>query len=209
MIQRIYRILFVLFIAAGTARVYAQAAPASDFGVWILNTELEETTVGDPEGDVTLDFDSDLGYGISFNHFWTERFSTELSLQQFSAEGTAEFDGDEFDLGELEARSLTAMAQWHFNRAGRFAPYVGGGISRLTGEVDAIGLDEDEEETFDLEDELSWSAAVGANIRLNDHFFISGELKYTPWGAIAEDDPEDEAVDLDPLVFAAGVKFRF
>lgn len=209
MIQRIYRILFVLFIAAGSARVSAQTqTPASEVGVWLVVSELEAVAIQDEDGNVDLDFDSDTGYGISFNRYWTERFSTELSLQKFSAEITAEFDGDEFDIGELDATAITAMAQWHFNRAGRFSPYLGGGITKLTGDIEPRNVDEPVE-SVDLESELSWTAAAGANIRLNDHFSLAGEFKYTPWSAVVEDDPDDESLDIDPLVFAAGVKFRF
>ena len=208
MIQRIYRILFVLFIAAGSARVSAQQTPASEVGVWLVVSEFEAVAIQDEDGNVDLDFDSDTGYGISFNRYWTERFSTELSLQKFSAEITAEFEGNEFDVGELDATAITAMAQWHFNRAGRFSPYLGGGITKLTGDIEPRNVDEPVE-SVDLESELSWTAAAGANIRLNDRFSLVGEFKYTPWSAVVEDDPDDESLDIDPLVFAAGVKFRF
>ena len=210
MAQRIYRFLFVLFIAAGSTRVSAQTAqPASEVGAWLVVSEFEAVAIADEDGDVDLDFDSDTGYGISFNRYWTDRFSTELSLQKFSAKMLAEFEGDEFDIGELDATAITAMAQWHFNRSGRFSPYLGGGISRLTGEITPFSDDEPVDDSFDLEDEISWTAAVGANIRLNNYFSLAGEFKYTPWSAVAEDDPENESLDIDPLTFAAGVKFRF
>ncbi|HYC62180.1 MAG TPA: porin family protein [Thermoanaerobaculia bacterium] len=207
MIQRIYRIIFVLFIAAGSSRVYAQT-PSSEVGAWLVVSEFEAVAIQDDDGDVDLDFASDTGYGISFNRYWTNRFSTELSLQKFSAEITAEFEGDEFDIGDLDATAVTAMAQWHFNRDGRFSPYLGAGLARLTGDVEPRNIVEPTE-SLDLESEFSIAAAVGANIRLNDHFSLAGEFKYTPWSAVMEDDPDDESLDIDPITFAAGVKFRF
>lgn len=210
---RIYRILFFLFVVAGSVRTFAQTTSSSEVGVWIVGSQLSDSAIeNDVElGDVTLEFDEGLGYGVSFNHYWTENFSTELSMQKLSADMVLRIESVEvdqtFDVGELDATALTALAQWHFHRAGRFAPYIGGGISRIDGDVEVN--DDPEVAQFDLESELTWSAAVGANIRLTDRVFLAGEVKYTPWSALAEDDEEEESIDLDPITYAAGVKFRF
>ena len=126
MAQRIYRILFLLFVIAGGIRLSAQT---SDAGVWIVGSRLEETSVVEDNDDITIDFDEDIGWGISFNHFWTERFSTEIAAQKFGGDmtvGISSIEGElNFTAGELDATSLTALAQLHFRRATRFAPYVG------------------------------------------------------------------------------------
>jgi len=211
MTQRIYRILFLLFIAAGSIRLSAQT-PSSDVGVWIVASDLEETTLTEDGDDVTIDFDEDNGYGISFNHFWTNSFSTELAAQTIHGAMTitSDFGGVPFtfEAGDLDALALTAIAQYHFNRAGRFSPYIGGGVARLSGDFEAID-DPDGLDSFDLESEIAWAASVGANVRIRENLFFTADLKYIPWSAVAEGDPDSESLDIDPSLLSIGMKVRF
>lgn len=215
MIQRIYRIIFLLFLAAGTIRLSAQAQ-SSDIGVWIVDSELEQTSLADEDGQVTIDFDEELGFGISFNHFWTDRFSTELAAQTIRGDVNLNIDTIESDLafhgGDFDATTITAMGQLHFRRATRFAPYVGAGLAYVWGEFDPTDFPDDEPgagDPLDLEAEITWAAAVGANVRITDSVYFVGEMKYIPWEAIAEDDPARDELDVNPMTFAAGVKVRF
>jgi outer membrane protein W len=210
MAQRIYRIFFLLFIAAGSIRLSAQT-PSSDFGAWIVGSDLKETTLTEDGDDVTVGFDKENGYGFSLNHFWTDNVSTELSAQTFHGRMTitSDFGGTPFtfEAGDLDAIALSAVAQWHFNRAGRFSPYVGGGIARLSGDFEAIN--DPELESFDLESELAWAVAAGANVRITENLFLAADLKFIPWSAIAEGEPEEESLDIDPLLLSFGMKVRF
>jgi outer membrane protein W len=212
MTQRISRILFFLFIAAGSIRLSAQSA-SSDIGVWVVASDLQETTIVDEGDEFTLDFDGDNGYGLSFNRFWTERFSTEFAAQTINSNLTVTTDLGgtpfTFDAGELHAEALTAMGQWHFNRAGRFSPYIGGGIARLSGDVEVNDGDPDTDDSADLQSEIGWAAQVGANIRLKESLFLTLDYKYIPWSAVAEGDSDDEALDLDPTMLSVGLKVRF
>jgi outer membrane protein W len=200
MSQFVYRIIFLLFVVAGAIRLSAQA-PSSEVGVWI-------------EEDISSDFDGDQGYGLSFNHYWTENFSTELSAQKFNAdtalvtEGWVGFCG----FGELpqqepvvivfhgstqiEVTAVTAMGQLHFNRAGRVAPYLGAGMAHLSGDPN-------------VDSDVTWAASAGLDVRMTDRLFLTGELKFIPWSVIAEDAEDRERVDIDPLIAAVGVKMRF
>jgi outer membrane protein W len=208
-IRTFYRVLFVLFIIAGALRSSAQS---SDVAVWIVDSEMAESTVIDDGDTAVFDFEERAGYGLSFNHFWTSAFSTEVALQKYGADMTITPSGlDTFKVGELDVTSLTVMGQWHFNRDGRFSPYVGGGAARIGGEFD---LDDDlaepgEDTHVDLESELTWTAAVGANIRLTDHLALAGEIKVIPWNAKEENGLLEDSVDVDPVTFAAGVRWRF
>ena len=212
MIQRIYRILFLLFIAAGTIRLSAQTQ-STDVGVWIVDSELEESRVVEDGDEITIDFEEEIGYGISINHFWTDRFSTELAMQKFGGDMEIGIDAGggnlTFTAGELDATSITAMGQLHFRRATRFAPYLGAGLARVWGDFDPVDEVEPTEESVDLEAETTWAAAAGANVRITDNLYFVGEMKYIPWEAIAEDDETEEHIDVNPFTFAAGVKFRF
>src|SRR5688572_26635574 len=204
MAQRIYRILFLLFIAAGSIRLSAQT-PSSDFGAWIVASELEETTLTEDGDDITIGFDKENGFGFSFNHFWTDTISTEIAAQTFHGRMTitSDFGGTPFtfEAGNLDAIALSALAHWHFNRAGRFSPYLGGGIARLSGDFEAFD-DPDGLESFDLESEIAWTAAAGANVRITENLFLAADLKFIPWSAVAEGDDESDSLEIDPLLWS-------
>lgn len=205
MIRIFYRVLFVLFILSGLRA----AAQSSEVTVWIVDSELASSTIVDDGDSIDFDFEEQAGYGISFNRYWTNAFSTEFALQRYGADMTISSLGETFEAGALDVTSLTAMAQWHFNRDGRFSPYVGGGLAFIGGEFEiASDLDPDEE-TLDLESDITWTAAVGADVRLTEHIALTGEMKYVPWDAREEGDVLDEGVEVDPVAFAAGVRFRF
>lgn len=212
MATRIYRILFLLFVIAGSIRLSAQT---SDAGIWIVGSKLEESSFVDEGDELTIDFDEEVGFGISFNHFWTERFSTEVALQTFGGDMNLSIDSAATDLtitaGELDATSVTAMAQLHFRRSARIAPYVGAGLARVWGEFDPTDDTDEpaENDPVDLEAETTWAAAIGANVRITERVYFVGEMKYIPWEAFAEGDTDADAIDVDPITFAAGVKVRF
>jgi outer membrane protein W len=214
MIQRFYRILFLLFIAAGASRTFAQTSPTNEAGISISRTQFEDSDVSDIEGGrITFKFDEDTGYGISFNHYWTDRFSTELAYQTMSGDISVGFDGfpDLVDAGTIDARALTAVAQLHFLRASRFSPYIGAGVARVTGEIDPTDDPEfpDEGGAVDLETELTWVANAGVNIALTNNIAIAADAKFISWEAMENNDPERVTLDVNPLVISAGVKVRF
>jgi hypothetical protein len=134
MTQRIYRILFLLFIAAGSIRLSAQT-PSSDFGAWIVGSDLKETTLTEDGDDITVGFDKE---------------------NEFEA----------FD-------------------------------------------DPDGVESFDLQSEIAWTAAAGANVRITENLFLAADLKFIPWSAVAEGDDESDSLDIDPLLLSFGMKVRF
>jgi outer membrane protein W len=214
MVQRFYRILFLLFIVAGASRTFAQTSPTHEAGIWISRTQFEDSDVSDIEGGrITFEFDEDTGYGISFNHYWTDRFSTELAYQTMSSDIRVGFEGfpDDLDAGNIDARALTAVAQLHFLRAGRFSPYIGAGVARVTGEIDPTDDPEfpDEGGPVDLESELTWVADAGVNIALTNNIAIAADAKFISWEAMENNDPERVTLDVNPLVISAGVKVRF
>jgi outer membrane protein W len=202
MIQRIDRILFLLFIVAGAARLSAQTHP-SEIGVWVLDTRWTDTTLGPEALDHSGQFEEKTGYGISFNRFWTEQFSTEVSAQRFSADavlgGHIVEGGDFFETGEIDVTVLSVMAQWHWNRAGRFSPYAGAGIARVSASFDSH--DDNVAQSFDYESKVPPVFAAGANVRITERVFFAGEVRFIPWTL--------DRVEVDPLLFAAGVKVRF
>lgn len=200
-------VLLILALFTSPFAVSAQTLSTSDVTVWLSDSEFNEPTVTDDDGSVTLKLDEGTGFGLSFNHFWVSSFSTELAYHRFGGDVEAAFDdGTRLDAGELHASSLTGVGQWHFRRATRFSPYVGGGVAYMNGEFEPFDV---EEAAFDFDPELTWVANFGANVAITERLAIGIDAKYIDWEAQAEDDEEEERLELTPLVLSAGLRFRF
>jgi outer membrane protein W len=207
MIRIFYRVLFVLFVLAGLRA----SAQSSDAAVWIVTSQHSQTTVNDEGEQIGFSFEDSTGYGVSFNHFWTEHFSTEAALQKYvgTLNGTSA-PLPTIELGELDITSLTVIGEWHFRRGSRFSPYLGAGLAFISGEFDiAENLAEPGEESVDVESELTWTAAAGANVRLTNVLSLTGALEFIPWDAREEDGLLEEAVEVDPLTLSVGLRFSF
>src|SRR5687768_10699136 len=83
MAHRTCRTLFLLLLAA--ALPLSAQTLKSDVGIWAVGTRWNDSFLGDQSLYRSGPVGEKIGYGISFNHFWTDRFSTELSAQRFNA----------------------------------------------------------------------------------------------------------------------------
>ena len=209
-----YRALFLILIAAGLRAsaqtvLPTQTTTRSDVGLWTVGSFIADTGFTDEEDGNFIDilFEEQPGLGISFNHYWTDHFSTEVSLMTFGADMVVmEPASPEIKIGELDARTATAMAQWHFRTGARVMPYLSGGIAHITGTFDP---NDGEEVTIDLQSNVTWTAAVGMDIRLTDRWALAFEAKRVPWNAVEECGSVEDAIDIDPMLYGSGVRFRF
>lgn len=207
----LYRALFLLFVLAGL-RVSAQSSQQSDVALWTVGSFIADTSITADENEtIDLTFDEEPGFGVSFNHYWTDRFSTELSVMTFRADLSASaFLLPDTRLGELDGRAVTAMAQWHFLRDRRVSPYIAGGVAHISGTFDPVVFEGEEDEgEIDLESDTTWAAAVGMDINLTDHWALSFEAKRVPWDAVEEGGVPEDEIDVDPMLYGSGVRFRF
>lgn len=177
---------------------------ANDVGLWLVAAQVDDTESRDGQ-PFSVGFDEEHGYGLSFTHFWTDSFSTELSATRFQADVEADFfgfEGEAFhDEGTLEATILSGVAQWHVNRDGLLSPYFGAGVARLSGDYEsrtAAGF------PFALEAAAGAVVNAGLNAMIGERIALSGDVKYTKWNIGAGRD-----VRIDPLLFSAGVRLRF
>lgn len=195
--------LLVVALFAGSSSLSAQK---SDVAIWVTTSQINEPIIGDEEMSATIETSEQAGYGLSLNHFWTDMISTEVAYQTFGGDVAVDLDGGiSLDLGEIEASTLTGIAQLHFRRATRFSPYVGAGIAYVQGDFTSI----EEGENFAFASESTWVANVGANIALTDRLAIALDAKHVQWEPKGEDDDIGERVDLSPLLLSAGLRVRF
>jgi outer membrane protein W len=182
-------------------------AQMNDIGVFISTSQFEDSEIDDAGDIFDVEFDEDMGYGVSYNRFWTNSFSTEFAYQKLGADLTVSFEDIAEDAGDLNLDILSATAQFHFARGSIISPYIGGGAAYISGEAGSI--DSDELEDADLENEVDFLANAGINVGLGRSLVVFLDGKYVMYEARGEDDTDDEALDVNPLIISGGIKFRF
>ena len=202
MIKRTLIVLSLLLLP-----LTATAQPMNEIGVFISTSQFDDSEISDAEDIFDVEFDEDMGYGVSYNRFWTNSFSTELAYQRLGADLTVSFEEIAEDAGTLDLDILSATGQLHFVRGGLLSPYIGGGVAYVSGEAGFI--DEEEIESANLENEIDFLANAGLNIGFAQSFVIFLDGKYIMYEARGEGDDEDDSLDINPLILSAGVKLRF
>lgn len=191
-------------------------AQSNEFSVFESTLNIQNTSLADdPVINVDIEFDAKPGFGVGYNRYWTDHFSTEFAVQKLTADTSLAFSGPAvsatFDAGDVDLTTISGIAQWHFG-AGRWVPYVGGGIVHVTGS--ANGPDDPTDPTSpvtkdDLESKTSFIANAGIDFRITPRIALTLDGRYFSYDAVAEDDPRAEPINLDSTVLSVAVKFRF
>lgn len=182
-------------------------AQMNDLGVFISTSQFENSEINDAGDVFDVEFDEDMGLGVLYNRFWTTGFSTEFAYQRLGADMSVSLGDVAAQVAELDLDVLSGTAQLHFGRRGLFNPYIGAGVAYISGEAGFI--DEEELESVDFESEVEYLANAGLNVGLGRSFTVFVDGKYILFGARGEGEPEEETLDLNPLVISGGVKWRF
>ena len=140
------------------------SAQNNELGVFISTSQFEDSEIDDAGDIFDVEFDEDMGYGILYNRYWTNSFSTEFAYQKLGADLTVSFEDIAADAGDLNLDVLSATAQIHFARNSMISPYIGGGAAYVSGEAGSI--DTDELEDADLENEIDFLVNAGLNLNL-------------------------------------------
>lgn len=203
---------FLAVLAILTFPVAAAAQQRNEVSAFVTLPSFNDSNI--LEDDLGVDaqaaFDESIGYGVAFNRYWTSHFSTEFGAQALNSELAVEVDDLEFEAGEVNILAFTGIAQLHLAPNGMLDPYVGAGVAHLTGDADFIADDETgERETVELESETTWVANAGLSYRYSGALSIFADAKYIAYDAVGEGDPEEESAELNPLIYSAGIRFRF
>jgi len=111
--------------------------------------------------------------------------------------------------GEMTGGPAGVLAQYHFNRQGRFQPYVGAGVSFL------VVFDTKDGAMTNLKAKSAVGTAlqVGADYMINDRWGAFVDVKKAYVGTVATGSmfggPVRAKVKVDPLVSSFGVTYRF
>lgn len=133
-----------------------------------------------------------LAFGLAYNRFWTERFSTRFGM--FAA-GEEEDNGAERVFGAYHA-----SAEVHWWRDRLVSPYAGVGIAYAVDTFELAQFGIDEEETT-----VTGIVSGGIDLQLARRFALSGELRLMRYDVADERAPRTN----DPVVALVSGKFRF
>lgn len=192
--------------------VVAAGQQRNELAVYVTLPSFSDSNILEDDLGIDADaaFDESIGYGVSFNRYWTSRISTEFSAQALNSELDVEVEELEVEAGEVSLVAFTAIAQLHLAPNGMLDPYVGAGAAHVTGDVDFISDDTGAERAnVDLESETTWVANAGISYRYAGNISLFADAKYIAYDARGEGEPSDESAELNPLIYAAGIKFRF
>ena len=209
MSRRVLFFIAALFFLVAPQQLFAQAG-TTEVGFRLSSVDFDDTREVDDGEEALLEFDEDLGYGVSLNQFWTNALSTEFAIDKLGADLDVSFGGGpSLTVGEAEVTMYSASAQWHFRRASRVSPYVGIGASYFSGRFDLI-LEEEVAE-LDVDNELTWLATGGVSFQVSDRVSLAADARYAPYKPEFRDDEtgETESIDINPLILSAAVRFRF
>jgi opacity protein-like surface antigen len=185
----------------------AAAAQNNELSVFISTSQFDDSEINDAGDIFDVEFDEEMGVGASYNRYWMGGFSTELAYQRLGADLTLSAGDIAQDVAEIDLDVLSATAQLHFARNSMLSPYIGAGVAYISGE--AGGIDQNELESADLENEVEFLGNAGVNLNLGRRFAVFLDGKYIVYEARGENDPDDQGVDVNPLIIAGGIRFRF
>lgn len=165
-----------------------------------------------------IKFDSKVGYGASYDRYFSPNLSAQFLAQRLRADTNVVLSGGggpsiNQNIGSFDLTEYDAALHWHFG-SGNVKPYAGLGLAAIQGakvHVPADATDSGNPETLSLDNKITWVADAGVDFRISPNAAISVSAKYTPYSSgigAAAGDPI-QRLKLDPLTFAAGVQWRF
>ncbi|HVR44204.1 MAG TPA: OmpW family outer membrane protein [Thermoanaerobaculia bacterium] len=213
----------LLSIVAGLISMSAFAQSRSvDVTGWVTWVDPSgDNTVENVDGirDLDVDFETERGYGLGINVFWSDRISTEFAAFVVEPNLDLRFRDDTVPIGRvgsLEMIPITATLQYHLSPEGRFDPYIGAGVAWVlfdrvdtTSDIGEIDLD-----SIDFDDDFGFVVNGGISIGLTQLLAINLDVKYVPVtsaarAVVAGVGADEVDVDINPLIVSGGLSLQF
>lgn len=205
-------------LLAGPAFGQERFVDINGFAVWADPAGRSSFQFGEETSDLEdIEFDSERGWGASVNVYWSNRLSTEFALSIVEPDLRVDdpIRGRAVFTEPLEMMPVTAVLQYHFLGSNRLDPYIGVGAGYVIFQ-DIEGADDVSEiefERVDFEDDIALVANAGLRIGFTQSLGIYLDAKYMPLDATAVvvegGFGEEQRVNVDPLILAAGLSFSF
>lgn len=175
---------------------------------------------GVPLAGGKVGLDNDAVPEVDFTYMVTRNWGLELILasskHNIDAAGTLGFLGD---LAEARTLPPTLTLQYHFRPDANFRPYAGLGFNYThyfneEGKSSFKNGAAGGRASVDLDDSFGFAAQIGADMAINQDWFVNFDLKYVQMdteatiktnalGKVKVD------VDIDPWIFGIGIGRRF
>ncbi len=194
-----------LWVAAGLLAL-TNIASAAEQGDWSFRAGPYTVNPESNNGDLVR-VDDGVALGFDFTYFYSPNWAIEvLAATPFShdinlIDGTA--------IGETKHLPPTFSLQYHFSIDGSFHPYVGAGLNYT------LFFDEKAEgplagSKLELDGSFGLAAQLGADLDINDNWFVNAEVRYMQ---IESDAKLDGVVvtkaKINPLVAGITLGYRF
>lgn len=156
-----------------------------------------------------LQFDSETGYGISVNAFWSRRLSTELMWSTFEREAILN-DNPRIALGTLKVAPITALVQYHFAPQSWSDPHIGVGAAYgqfdplESGELESLGVTR-----IEIDNEIGYAVGAGVRFRIGSRWGGNVDARYFSFTPAGSSEGLPLELEIQPLVWSAGVSYRF
>lgn len=209
-----FRFIAMAILMLGSTAAFAQG---TDVAIWGSVAQFGAQDIEDPDFDVSLEFESGIGFAASANWFWGDHFSTELmgmvidvdSSLEIAIPGEEEFESE---LGSFELTPIMFTGQWHFAPDSRIDPYIGIGAAYVM--IDDLAISDEstlEVVNVEIDDEFTFLANAGLGIAFTPGFGMNIDVRYIPLepASFAEGDPEELDLELNPIIFSVGLRWRF
>lgn len=200
------KIKTVLCTAVLLTTAASNTAMAMDQGDWLIRAGASYIDPKSNNHDV-VSVDSATSFTFNVSYFMTDAWAIELLAAWPFKHDIELLDGT--DVGETKHLPPTLSIQYHWAPQSVFQPYVGVGLNfttffseKLYGPLEGV----------DLSLGNSWGLAgeVGADIKLNDSWFLNLSVRYMDIETKAKLDGESIGkVDISPWIYGGNVGFRF
>ncbi|HLU03598.1 MAG TPA: OmpW family outer membrane protein [Advenella sp.] len=203
----------------------AFAAAAHEAGDWIVKAGMTRVmptsgngTVGKgiaPRG-IDLDVNDSTRPSFSLTYMATRHLGVELlAAAPFRHDirgSAADLGGDLGRIGTTRHLPPTISVQWHFLPDARVQPYAGVGLNyttffhtKPTGALRDLGV-----EKLKLSDSWGLAAQVGADVRINDSWFLNASIRYINIRtSVRLDGVKIGTAKINPWVATVGAGYRF
>lgn len=201
--MRIKSILCALVLVGAAA---FNTANAFDQGDWLIRAG---ASYADPKSNnhEIVSVDSGTSFTFNFTYMMTDAWAVEVLAAWPFNHDIDLIDGTK--VGSTKHLPPTVSLQYHWAPHSMFQPYVGVGLNytfffdtKTTGPLTGVDLD--------LGGSLGWAGDIGADLMLNDNWFLNASIRYIDLKTKAKLDGDSIGkVNISPWVYSANVGFRF
>jgi outer membrane protein len=200
-------VLLVAVLALG----YTSNANAREAGDWIVRAGVSyidpDSSNGTLDGtDIAVEVDSATMLTFDVTYMMTQNWAIELlAAAPFKHDIGLQGIGK---VGSAKQLPPTLSLQYHFNKMGKFQPYLGAGVNwtlffdeKTTGALDGSDLS--------LKNSIGFAAQAGFDMELTDKLYFNASLRYMDIDTEAKVDGIKVAnVHIDPWVYALNLGYR-